>query len=781
MFRVYLKKLVLKKRFLFVFLFSLLVFSSLYSASIELSVAANSTQKKVPLQSHDNNVYWDAVLHDSRDSFYRSPGWGSGIGGYRTGAVPVGTDVVLRLRTAHNDLTSVQVRVWDGMDEKEFFVPMHVSNSTSDYDYWEATISSPSKPDDYYYNFALTDGTDTDWYNDDSNLDGGTGVMENSLSMNSWGIVFYDPNFVTPAWHRQSIGYQIFIDSFYNGDPTNDAKGNGQSGDILWFEWDSNGDWKFTPEDAQRVYATKKEWNQHRSGGSDYFGGDLAGIIQKIDYLKSLGISEIWFNPFTESPDNHGYSVDNYYAIDPYYGAILERDNGVVKNDYNKSMQIFEKMVSVLKNAGINVFYDTVINHVSAQSVYFQRFESNHVLYGASGFNVPDLYPDIVGAYENPYTSPYYDWFKFYTYNHDYDAWWGFKNIPTLKYDQTPKIAEELITGPHSLFTYWIKHGVMGFRLDVNPDYDDGHGSRLVNRLIRERVKQDNPDAVIIGEVWDRANTWLTGTMNDGVQNMPFRKHTIDWLKNPYSSDKKYINFMLSQQENYPLQAFLAQWTILGNHDTARILTELKENSQLLKLATVLQFTYPGVPMIYYGDEIGMSGASDPDNRNPFTWDNMNIDILSHYKSLINLRRNYSVFVDGGFSILPNNFPGVITFARELPSDNNSVAITVVSKRNSTIRVNISLDSLTTINEGDVLSNVFNPSQTFVVSSDKNITLTLNPYGYAILMINNTAHGSSINSFVNPINSKSGFLSYSFYFAPIGFTLISIIISRKRR
>ncbi len=760
--------------------FHWIVFALLLGSIVFVTQASFTTSAKpnrMPLQSQDNNVYWDAVLHDSRDGYYRNPGWGTTEGNQKTGAVPVGTDVVLRIRTARNDLTSASIRVWDGVNSREFFVPMEVVESTGEYDYWEGTITSPEEPNDYYYNFALTDGSDTDYYNDDSSQDGGTGVMGDSLNTNSWGIVFYDPSFSTPAWHRQTIGYQIFLDRFFNGDPSNDAVGDGSSGDILWWEWDSDGDGRYTSNDAQRVYAEKKNWGEEPGGGSDYFGGDFAGIMAKLDYLKQLGIGEIWFNPFSESPDNHGYSVDNYRSVDPYYGAIKERVNGTVVNDYNKSLEIFREMVSALGEAGINVFYDAVINHVSAQSIYFQRFESQTMVNPAEGFNVPDPYPNIWGAYERTFATDYYDWFKFYTYNHDYDAWWGFKNIPTLKYEQTPSIAEELITGPNSIFRFWLEQGVKGFRLDVNNDYDDGYGSRLVNQLIRDVVKSTDPDAVIMGEIWGRANTWLTGTMNDGVQNMLFREKTIDWIRNLYEPDEDYENFLLSLQENYPPQAFYSLWNILGNHDTARILTELKENIDFLRIATVLQFTFPGVPMIYYGDEVGMTGGADPQNRGTFPWGEENNDIQAHYYKLIGLRKAYPVLVSGGFELLPNNMDGVLSFAREAPNEESPVALTIVSKRNETLRTTIDVSSLSSIGPGTALVNMLDPKQVFTVSANNTIQLDLPGVSELILMIDQNATITDSQ----PANGKGGFLALEIHYAPIGFLIIAMLYGRRKK
>ncbi|MHA1888241.1 MAG: glycoside hydrolase family 13 protein, partial [Promethearchaeota archaeon] len=660
----------------------------------------------------DNEIDWAAVLHDSRDSFYRNPGWGTTEGINRTGAVPVGTDVSIRIRTLASDVEEVRIRYWDGMAETENFISMTVTSTEDGYDYWECVIPSPAIPDDFYYGFHLRDGTNTDYYYDDNN-DGGAGSMYGyQNTAQDWGIVFYDPNFHTPDWHKSTVGYQIFTDRFFNGDPTNDPIGDGNSGDITWFEWD-DGEHEFP-----RVYAEKKNWGENPTGGNDFFGGDLSGVIQKEDYLNNLGIGMIWFNPISESPDNHGYSVNNYTSIQPYYGKIAARDNGIVISNQNGSLQVFDQLQENLESAGIKVIYDTVINHASAQSFMFQRFDtSDHP-------GVVDLYPDIVGAYENP-GSPYYHDFKFYTFPNDYDAWWGFDNIPTIIYDDPNSNAEELlVTGDSSLFTFWESHGVDGFRLDVPNMYQDGHSSRDLNQQIRNIVKANNPDAVVIGEIWGRANAWLTGTMQDGVQNMLFREDTINWVKG-ILSDEIYAGRLLYTQENYPSEAFRSLWTILGNHDTARILTELGENTYRLKIASALQFTYPGVPMIYYGDEVGMTGGADPGCRQTFPWGSENTDILSHYKKLINIRQSNEVFQQGSFNIYPCNIPDILLYTRELGTGPNSTAICVFNRGEDPLQVTLPESLSSKLATNQILVNLLDQTQTVEITNTSHVSFVV--------------------------------------------------------
>lgn len=700
-----------------------------------------SKAEKFPLKSmasNDNNVEWGGILHDSRDSFYRNPGWGT----QKTGAVEVGTDVVMRIQSFKDDLTAATLRIWDGPGEKEILLNMQKSSTTDVYDYWEATIISPFSPSDYYYAFLLTDGSDSDWYGDnvvnsvaeDNRVyqTGGPGeVTDNHNGDGDYSLIFYDPNFVTPDWHKQSVGYQIFVDRFFNGDTTNDPVGDGSSGDVIWWEWDSNGNGVADNEDEGRSYAEMHEtWNEAPIGGYDYYGGDFQGIMAKADYLTDLGIDFIWTNPFSEAPDNHGYSVDDYRILDAYYGVVAGRDGGRVLNDFTQSMAFFDTFDQTLEAKGIKIVYDTVVNHASAQSEYFQRFESSDNYAGASGYSVPDYYPDVDGAFENPFNS-YYPMFNFNEYNHNYDGWFGFNHIPTIIYDDDSIAMEELITGPNNIFDFWLDHGVDGFRLDVNGIYADGQGSRLVNQNIRNTVKSTDPNAIVMGEIWERASTWLAGNMNDGTQNMPFRFNTIDYLLGNYL-DQTYSDLMHAIQENYPKEAYHSLWVNLGNHDRTRVLTALDGNKDLVKVASTLQFGYPGVPVVWYGDEVGVEGFGDPGTRQPYPWGSEDLNLLDHYKSIIDVKKSYPVMQEGDFLVLEDNQEGVIAFYRNLAGDANEHALVIGNRDSTAKRVTIDLDK-SNIGANTIFADLLDSNNGYQASTNQ-IIIDIPAYGAMMLM-----------------------------------------------
>ncbi|MHA1585320.1 MAG: glycoside hydrolase family 13 protein [Promethearchaeota archaeon] len=733
-------------------------------------IRENPTQLSGPKSAQDNDIQWDPILHDTQDGFYRSPGWGTTSGQNKSGAVPVGTDVRMRIRTAASDVQNIQIRYWDGAGSIEGFISMYVALTTNGYDYWEGNISSPAYPSDYYYHFILTDGSKTVYYQDNDPY-GGPGQVLNSISNGDldFGLVFYDPNFKTPDWNKNAIGYQIFPDSFNNGDPSNDPVGNGgNSGDVTWWEWDSNGDNSHTSADSQRTYAKKLNWGDSPQGGNGFFGGDLQGVANKAEYLESLGIKLIWFNPICESPDNHGYSVNDYNSISPYLGKIDHRYNEQVINNASGSLKVFDDMNIVLHDHGIKPIFDAVLNHVSAQSKYFQRYETD--------FGVSNPYASSgLGAYQGS-SSPYYDWFKFYHGNYDYDAWWGFLNIPTLMYEQAGgAIENELISGDNSLFKFWNNHNIGGYRLDVPNMYQDGQGSRYINQLIRTNAKADNPDNIVIGEIWGRANAWLTGTMEDGVQNMPFGESTIAWVGGN-AGDDTYTSQLIFPQENYPPQAFYSLWTILGNHDTPRVLNSLGGDTDKVLMAATIQFTYPGVPMIYYGDEVGLGGAMDPDNRRAYPWGHENQTMLAYYQKLSQIRTNNSVLRTGSFEILPDNTDGFLAYGRELPGDEHPDAVILINRLKSPIMGKINLTSLTCIEPGDILIDQLHPNLNFTVTSNKMI-IDVIPANSALILLK-TSPTSTISNGTNSSNNPSGFKipGYALGIIYISFAAIGIWI-----
>lgn len=341
------------------------------------------------------------------------------------------------------------------------------------------------------------------------------------------------------------------------------------------------------------------------------FGGNLAGICEKLEYIASLGVNAIYLCPIFKSNSNHRYHTVDYFEIDPVLGTLKD----------------FDKLVKKAHKLGLRVILDGVFNHCSRG---FFQFNSLMEL----GKN-----------------SPYVDWFHVhgwplhaYSGKPNYDCWWGYPALPKFNTDN-PDVRDYLF----SVGEYWMKRGIDGWRLDVPNEIDDDS----FWQEFRRRIKAINPDAYIVGEIWDEPSRWLQGDQFDGVMNYPLRKAVLAYL-----FDEKPIDlaeFAKRLQDAFPEGRFGVQMNLLGSHDTIRLASLPCSNLQRVKLALALLFFLPGAPCIYYGDEIGMLGGKDPDNRRAFPWDNFpemqKAPVYDYLKGLIALRNKESVLRDGSLEI----------------------------------------------------------------------------------------------------------------------------------
>lgn len=419
-------------------------------------------------------------------------------------------------------------------------------------------------------------------------------------------LTVYDRQFTTPEWAKGKIMYQIFPDRFAKSE-------------------------KFSPLPAKNQRTIHRQWDEvpvfiHQQNpylANDYFGGNLKGITEKLDYLKKLGVGIIYLNPVFESSENHRYSTADYKNIDPYLGT--EKD--------------FTDFTKACHKRGIRVILDGVFSHTGADSVYFNKF--GHY--------------DSVGAYQSQ-SSPYYPWYDFHEFPQQYESWWGFPNLPNVQEDNEAYL--DFITNPETgVLKYWHDRGVDGWRLDVADELPD----IFIDRL-RQTVKQLDPNAMVIGEVWEDASNkesygvkrrYLLGQQLDSVMNYPFRTAIIDYVL--HNNPDAFIRSVSQILENYPEEVLSVLMNSLGTHDTRRILTELGVTEEIppeeqgayrmseeayrkacegLKLATVLQFTLPGIPCIYYGDEVGMQGFRDPYCRTTYPYGKEDKDLLEFYQNI---------------------------------------------------------------------------------------------------------------------------------------------------
>ena len=606
------------------------------------------------LPGHDGDVWWDGLGHDSRSDLYRTPG----------GAVTTGTPVILRFRTFHGDVTGVTVRVWSTTAGAQSLIPME-RVATSDeppfgYDFWQAILPAEGEPTILYYRFIVRDGGDEDFYEDDDLFDGGWGAAYDDSPDYSYQIVVYSPDFETPAWMQDAVVYQIFPDRFFNGDLRNDPDPSDPDvygNEVVLKDWDD------LPEGYCRAYqgVTCDEGPL----GRDFFGGDLKGIRERLDYLEDLGVTAIYLNPVFQAPSNHLYDTTDYHRVDPYFG-----NQGTLVS-----------LADLAEERGIKVILDGVFNHTSSDSLYFDRYSRYRTL----------------GAYESP-DSQFSDWYTFFAWPDDYDSWWGFDSLPVLT--EIDEVRRYIYGDGNSVARRWIRVGADGWRLDVAPDKSHGFWEEF-----RPAVKGVDPEAVIIGEIWDDASPWLLGDEFDTTMNYRFRRALIGFVNGDTSDPNQgfirgldadqFDAALRGIQEDYPAPAFATAMNLVGSHDTQRILwvltpgarnreekefdaANLAEGKEKLALLAIIQMTLPGAPTIYYGDEAGLTGDTDPDDRRPYPWGSEDTSLLAHYRTLTALRHAHGYLRTGSFDrLFTDAAAGTYAYGRK---DRSGAAVVAINR-----------------------------------------------------------------------------------------------------
>jgi glycosidase len=706
--------------------------------------------------AHDNNVEWDGLRHDSRDTLYRTPG----------GAVPAGTPVTIRFRTFHNDVTSVKLRVYDLNATAQQIVPMtpaatnvscyQLGLETETCDYWSTTLSY-SSPDNLWYRFIIADGTKTAYYADNTAaLDGGLGSPSNDPVDNSYALMFYDPAFKAPAWAHNAVIYQIFPDRFRNGRANNDP----QTGDIRYDDPVIKLPWGTLPEGYCRNYAdgdTNCPWrfdpnppasspNKEQPRGRDYMGGDLKGVDQKLDYLQSLGVTTIYFNPIFDAGSNHSYDTQDYYKIDPYFGT--QKD--------------WENLVKHAQQRGMRIVLDGVFNHMSSDSPFFDRYH----------------HYSTVGACEDA-NSPYRFWFTFHDVaagtgtcagsagpnSATYDGWFGFDSIPVIN-KTLSAVQQYFLTGSNSVSRYWLNQGASAWRMDVMGDSSFPAGYWETFRGV---VKNTKSDALIISETWQKDSTllrMLRGDRADTTMNYRLRDAIVGLLA-PGNFDSKgfadsghpikpseFAARIASIREDYPDAAYYSLMNLLDSHDTERLLwtltpgaattadkelnsANLAAGKQRLKIASLIQFALPGAPTVYYGDEAGMTGADDPDDRRTFPWTDLgghpDNALTMHYRTLSWLRRLSPALTDGDARVLlADDAADTVAFGRKT---NMQAAIVVVNRSNQARTVDMPVGGY--LPDGVKLYTLYgvgNPIGGQASVNAGKISVTLSPMSARLLM-----------------------------------------------
>ena len=484
-------------------------------------------------------------------------------------------------------------------------VLMDFAKKQGPYDIFQGTFSFP-ECGLFFYFFRIT--TRTGGFRlfkvgDETNMEAG----------DCWQVSCIPADFTTPDWAKGALIYQIFPDRF--------AKAG---------KCDLTG--KLEPYTVHRSWNEEVHWQPTKEGlvlNNDFYGGNFKGIIEKMDYIASLGVEIIYLNPISKSFSSHRYDTGDYKTVDPMLGTEAE----------------FTAMCNAAHEKGIKVVLDGVYSHTGSNSLYFNRER-----------NFPGE-----GAY-NSQQSPFYSWYTFHSWPNCYNSWWGFDTLPTVD-KMNPNFIEYIITGEDSVVEHWLKAGADGFRLDVVDELPD----EFV-RLLKKRIREIRPDALLIGEVWEDASNkhsygvrrrYFVDGILDSAMNYPFRNAIINFIRG-WDNGPGLKDAVMTIAENYPPQVFLCNMNLLGTHDTARILTALVDNydgpreeqakrflsrsqyvtaQERLMMASFLQYTLPGSPSLYYADEAGMEGHKDPFNRRSFPWGKEDPELMAHFRQLGQLRK----------------------------------------------------------------------------------------------------------------------------------------------
>ena len=595
--------------------------------------------------------------------------------------------VTFRFRTAKDDVDRV------GLVTSADTYVMEKECTQGEFDYYTFETRLGEEP--FRYCFEVQSGTEKYYY-------GRCGISREILEYYNFVVV---PGFSTPDWAKGAVMYQIFTDRFYNGDKSNDVETN---------EYYYIGDY------SQRV----TNWDKYPAnmGVREFYGGDLQGVMDKLDYLQDLGVEVVYFNPLFVSPSNHKYDIQDYDYIDPHYGKIVDDGgevlpNGVTDNSqatkYKKrttglknleaSNELFIKLVEKLHRRGMKVILDGVFNHCGS----FNKWMDRERIYEGE----EDYEP---GAYVSA-DSPYRSYFRFFKegpenwpYNGNYDGWWGHDTLPKLNYEDSVKLENYILY----IGRKWVSppYNVDGWRLDVAADL--GRSNEYNHEFwqkFRRAVKDANPNALILAEHYGDPSDWLKGDEWDTVMNYDAFMEPVTWFltgMEKHSDEAReellgnidnFIGSMAHHMSNMLTPSLQVAMNELSNHDHSRFLTRTNHmvgrvehlgpeaaneyvNKAVMREAVVMQMTWVGAPTVYYGDEAGVCGFTDPDNRRTYPWGHEDQELIAFHKEAIRIHKEHPALKNGSLKILGGE-ENILSYARFKGHDRIIVVINNRSER----------------------------------------------------------------------------------------------------
>lgn len=595
--------------------------------------------------------------------------------------------ITLRFRAARGD--NLRIRLITAVGGYD----MEKERSEGEFDYYAIRWKLSDSP--FHYCFEIQSGEEICYYNR-------CGVSKEIVKFYDFVIV---PGFSTPDWAKGAVIYQIYTDRFYNGDTSNDVESN---------------EYYYIGGYSRKV----TDWNKYPDamGVREFYGGDLKGVMEKLDYLQELGIEVLYFNPLFVSPSNHKYDIQDYDYIDPHYGVIVE-DGGEVLPDgvtdnskatkYQKrttdirnleaSNQLFTELVEELHKRGMKIILDGVFNHCGSFNKWMdrERVYENQENYAPGAFVSAD--------------SPYRSYFMFYEdqperwpYNASYDGWWGHDTLPKLNYEDSDELSEYIL----EVARKWVSppFNADGWRLDVAADL--GRSNEYNHdfwKRFREAVKEANPNAIILAEHYGDPGEWLQGDEWDTVMNYDAFMEPVTWFltgMEKHSDESRdelmgnadhFVGSISHHMSNMLTPSLQVAMNELSNHDHSRFLTRTNHmvgraehlgphaaeeyvNEAVLREAVVIQMTWVGAPTVYYGDEVGVCGFTDPDNRRTYPWGNENQRLLAFHKEVIRIHKSYQALRTGSLKMLAWR-ENILAYGRFLNEEHIVVVINNSSER----------------------------------------------------------------------------------------------------
>ena len=618
--------------------------------------------------------------------------YSDGTAEYRSPMEPNPYDLVtIRIRAYHQE----SLEIYLVSKQPDVKIPMHLERTRGEFDFYACDVKLGK--DEFRYHFEING--DSGLYYFDR-----VGLWRDLREHYAFSIY---PGFSTPAWAKGAVMYQILVDRFYNGDKTNDVETN---------------EYYYVGAPVQRV----TDWDSIPANLDigRFYGGDLEGVRQKLHYLKSLGVEVIYFNPLFVSPSNHKYDTSDYDYIDPHL-TIIKNDGGecLKPNEYDNSKaskyiqrvtnkenleasnKFFADFVREAHEKGIRVIIDGVFNHCGS----FNKWLNREKIYSRAEGYEP-------GAYETK-DSPYHDFFYFYENtwpdNGTYDGWWSHDTLPKLNYEASEKLCNYIL----NIGKKWVSppYNCDGWRLDVAADL--GHSEEFNHKFWRDfraAVKSANPNAIILAEHYGNPSAWLAGDQWDTIMNYDafmepltyfltgMEKHSDEFQPGAIGDGERFKNTMLHFMARLKTPSLYCSMNQLSNHDHSRFLTRTNHtvgrlatkgaraaeegvSVPIMKLAEVVQFTWPGAPTLYYGDEAGVCGFTDPDSRRTYPWGNCNYDLIDFTRDIIMVHKLSRAIKEGSFRFL-NCGQGFISYARFTA---NEQIIVVINSNGNSINVDI--------------------------------------------------------------------------------------------